>query len=358
MRAAAVQFAAVPFAVDVNLAAAERLIRQAARQGAQLIVLPELFNTGYAYSPRLTAAAEPLTGPTVARLQALSAELNVHLAGTLLLRDGGEVVNAFVLVQPNHRTAAGGTHIYSQRHPFLWEACYFTPGRAPLIVETALGRLGLLVCWDLTHPAAWAAYAGQVDAILIASAPVRFHRALLNFPAARKVYVAELMTTLLRHRRQLDELYGGYVGQCAAALGVPVVHAVMSGRFVAQLPYPRLSFLAAAAFKPHYWSWAKLAHQASLRASFYGSTAIYAADGHALATAPMDDGLAVADLPLGFPPHPPRPVPHAPVPWELRLFERLLWLFARAAYRRPNTDPAQRTAGLGRAGHRALPPAA
>lgn len=336
MRAAAVQFAAVPFAVAVNLANAERLIRQAAAQGAQLIVLPELFNTGYAYSPRLTAAAEPADGPTVTRLQSLSAALNVHLAGTLLLREGPEVVNAFVLVQPD-----GRTHTYAKRHPFLWEACYFTPGRAPRIVETALGRLGLLVCWDLTDPAAWAAYAGQVEAVLIASTPARFHRALLNFPAARKVYVAELMTTLLRHRRQLDVLYAGYVGQCAAALGVPVVHAVMSGRFVAQLPYPRLSFLAAAAFQPKYWAWANQAHQASLRASFYGSTAIYAADGHALAAAPMDEGLAVADLPLGPAPHPPRRVPRAPVPWELRLFERLLWPFARAAYRR----------------HRALPPA-
>jgi len=49
----------------------------------------------------------------------------------------------------------------------------------------------------------------------------------------------------------------------------------------------------------------------------------------------------VADLPLGAPPPAPRRVPRAPVPWELRLFERLLWPFARAAYRR----------------HRALPPA-
>lgn len=327
MRAAAVQFAAVPFAVAANLAAAERLIRQAAGQGAQLVVLPELFNTGYAYSPRLTAAAEPLAGPTVTRLQTLSAELNIHLAGTLLLREGRNVVNAFVVVQPD-----GRVQHYAKRHPFLWEACYFAAGRAPLIADTALGRLGLLVCWDLAHPAAWAAYAGQVDAVLVASTPARFHRALLNFPAGRKVYLAELMPALLRQRRALDELYGGYLGQCAAALGVPVVHAVMAGRFVAQLPFPRLSFLAAAAFNPQYWSWTPEAPHASLRATFYGATALYAADGRPLAAAPMDEGLALADLPLGPPPHAPRPVPRPPVPWQLRLFGRLLAPLARRAY--------------------------
>jgi len=319
--------------VPANLATAERLVRQAAATGAQLIVLPELFNTGYAYSPRLTAAAELLDGPTVSRLQALSTELNVHLAGTLLLREGREVVNAFVLVPPapTGLGQAGPVQPYAKRHPFLWEACYFTPGRQPLIVETALGRLGLLICWDLVHPAAWAAYVGQVDAVLIASTPARFHRAILNFPGARKVYLAELMPTLLRNRRQLDELYAGYVGACAAALGVPVVHAVMAGRFVAQLPYPRLSFLAAAAFRPAYWSWVRTAHQASLRATFYGTTAIYDAAGQPVASVVSDEGLAVADLALGQA-HAPRPLPPAPVPWELRLFERLLWPFARRAY--------------------------
>ncbi len=175
VRFAAVQFAAVPFALAANLATVERLVRQAAAAGAQLIVLPELFNTGYAYTPRLTAAAEQLAGPTVSRLRALSAELNVQLAGPLLLRQERAVVNAFAVVPP-----AGPVQTYAKRHPFLWEACYFTPGHRPLIVATALGRLGLLTCWDLAHPAAWAAYAGQVDAVLIASTPARARSTWLN----------------------------------------------------------------------------------------------------------------------------------------------------------------------------------
>jgi predicted amidohydrolase len=339
MRAAAVQFAAVPFAGPANLATLEQLVRQAAAQGAQLVVLPELFNTGYAYSPRLTAAAEAPDGPTGRWLQALSAELGICLAGTLLVREGGrpqgQVVNSFVLATPQ-----GARHHYAKRHPFLWEGCYFAAGRTPLIVETALGRLGLLVCWDITHKEAWAEYAGRVDAVLIASTPARFHRALLNFPAARKVHLAELDPGLLHRRHALDELYAGYVGQCAAALGVPVVHAVMAGRFVAALPFPRLSFLANAVRRPAYWAWARQAAQATLRATFYGTSAVYDAAGQALATVPTTEaGLALADVRLGQPPHAPQPVPPAPVPPDLRLFERVLRPLARRAYARNQVLP-------------------
>ncbi len=113
----------------------------------------------------------------------------------------------------------------------------------------------------------------------------------------------------------------------------------MAGRFVAQLPYPRLSFLAAAAFKPRYWAWVRTAHQASLRATFYGTTAIYNAAGQPVANVLSDEGLALADLALGAPPHAPQPVPSAPVPWELRLFERVLRPFARRAYARHRVAP-------------------
>ena len=329
MIAAAIQCFATPFAAEHNWATAERLARQAAAQGARVIVLPELFNTGYAYSPRLTTGAEPPDGPTVCRLLALAAELDAWLGGTLLLRDGGEVFNTFVLAGPK-----GELHRYAKRHPFLWEGCYFAAGHASLVVETDLGRLGLMICWDLAHPRAWADYAGRVDAILLASSPPRLHRAVLNFPRGRKVYAAQLLPALVRERDSLDALYGDYVGQCAAALGVPVIHAVMAGRFVAQLPLARLSFLGFAAFQPRYWSWTAEAHLASLRATFYGTTAIYDSAGTVVSRADSDEGLALADLPLPARPASARPVPPPRLPAALRLFESLLRPLARRAYNR------------------------
>ncbi len=188
MRAAAVQFFATPFNLNRNLQTAERLIRQATSQGAQAVVLPELFNAGYVYSRRLPEAAEVGDGPTLRWLTALSAELNILIAGSLLLREGDHVFNIFVLAEPG-----GKVHRYRKQHPFLWEHCYFEAGRSPLIVETDLGNIGLMVCWDIAHARVWEQYRGKVDMMLIASSPPRFHRAVLNFPLGKKVYVAEMM---------------------------------------------------------------------------------------------------------------------------------------------------------------------
>jgi predicted amidohydrolase len=211
------------------------------------------------------------------------------------------VFNAFALAQPD-----GRLHCYHKQNPFLWEHCYFEAGRAPLVVETDLGRVGLLTCWDLTSGRAWAAYRGRVDLLLMASAPPRFHRAVLNFPLGQKVYLAQLLPALLRDREALDGLYLHGVAARAAWLGAPVVHAVMAGRFVSEIPYPRLSFALVALLRPRYWRLARQAHLASLRATFYGTSAVFGAGGETLARVAGEEGLATAEI--GGDGHPgPRP---------------------------------------------------
>ncbi len=291
MRLAALQLFATPFDRDRNLATAAGLARAAAAQGAQLLLLPELFNTGYVYTPRLSEAAEDEAGPTAAWMREQSAALGVLVAGSLLLLQAGQVYNVLAVAAPG-----GGWHVYRKRYPFLWERCYFEPGVEPVVAETALGRLGLLVCWDAVQPAAWAAYAGRVDVMLVASAPPRFHRAVLNFPAGQKVYLAQMMPALLRERDALDGIYSAHVAACAAALGAPVAHAVMAGRFVTQLPLPRFSLLAAAWRRPRYWPLARWARLASLRATFYGGSAIYDGSGAIAAGVSGEEGRAVADV--------------------------------------------------------------
>src|SRR5262245_19500277 len=114
LHVAAVQFFATPFDLARNLDTAERLVRQAAAHGARLVVLPAYFNTGYVYSPRFTAAAEPEDGPTTSWLHRLSHELNIVLGGALLRRSGGQVFTTFILAEPN-----GQTHLHHQQHPLL-----------------------------------------------------------------------------------------------------------------------------------------------------------------------------------------------------------------------------------------------
>ena len=299
---------------------AARQAQRAAAEGARLLVLPELFNTGYVYAPRLAAAAEDENGPTLAWFQAQSAGLGLTLAGSLLLRHGGRIYDAFVLAEPD-----GRLHQYRKRHPFLWEHGYFKAGAAPIIAETALGRLGLLIGWDAAHPSAWAGYAGRVDAVLAASAAPRFHRAVLNFPGAHKAYLSQLLPALLRQRDILDGLFTTHLAACAAALGVPVIHAGMAGRFVTQVPHPRLSLLAAAWRRPRYWPLARQAPQASLRASFYGGTAIYDGTGAPLAHVDDEEGLVVADVELGAGgPQARLPAPGVRLPGEVKVLDAVL----------------------------------
>jgi len=294
LRAAALQFFAAPFDLTRNLDMVERLTRQAVAQGAQIVVLPELFNTGYVYTPRLFAFAETEDGLTLRRLVRLSGELKVHLAGPLLLREGKQVFNVFALVEPG-----GKIHKYCKRHPFLWERCYFEAGREPLIVETGFGRIGLLTCWDIAYRDVSEAYRGRVDLLLIASAPPRFHRAVLNFPLGKKVYLAQLMPALLRDREAIDRWYFEDVAERAAWIGAPAVHAMMAGRFVTEVPFPRASFLAAALSRPQYLSLFTEAHLASLRATFYGTSGIFNAQGETLARVEGEEGIAVADVSPG-----------------------------------------------------------
>jgi predicted amidohydrolase len=83
---AAIQLDARPAPVIERLKRAEALVMQAVAVGAQIILLPEVFNTGYEYSDQNYACTEPLNGPTVTWLLHTAAHAGVHLAGILFLR--------------------------------------------------------------------------------------------------------------------------------------------------------------------------------------------------------------------------------------------------------------------------------
>jgi hypothetical protein len=108
----------------------------------------------------------------------------------------------------------------------------------------------------------------------------------------------------------------------------------MAGRFVAQLPLPRLSFASAAAFRPRYWGWTQAAPLATVRATFFGTSAVYDAAGCAAAQVGEGqlEGVAAAEAaPAGAA---RARLPAAQVPWELRAFEALMRPMARGEYAR------------------------
>ncbi|MAI89960.1 N-carbamoylputrescine amidase [Ponticaulis sp.] len=145
--------------LDSNLETVERLIRDAAGQGAQIILTPELIEGPYfcktQEEDRFDLARPLDTHPAVERFQALANELNVVLPVSVFERDGSHTYNTLVMIN------AGGERmgIYRKSHipdgPGYQEKYYFRPGNTGFKVwNTAFGRIGVGVCWDQWFPEA------------------------------------------------------------------------------------------------------------------------------------------------------------------------------------------------------------
>ncbi|HSB03179.1 MAG TPA: carbon-nitrogen hydrolase family protein, partial [Anaerolineales bacterium] len=221
-----------------RLARAEDLVRRAAQAGAQLVVLPELFNTGYAYRKENFALAETADGPTVQWMKQISARLGVHLAGSLLLRDRQDIYNALLLYAPDGRVWR-----YDKNYPWGWERAYFREHHAIAIAETELGSIGMLLCWDMAHADLWQQYAGKVDLILACSCPPNFSNPIYHFPDGSRVTGAQ-MGPVFRSLLQSElRVFADTPAQQSAWLGVPFISSTACGSIRTSLPNPVGSFL-------------------------------------------------------------------------------------------------------------------
>jgi len=138
-----------------NYARFEQFAREAASGGAKLLVTSECYLDGYLghkkMHPEMTleklaAIAEPLDGAYVQRAAALARELSVHLVFCFSEKRGAKVFNTAALITPEGRVA--GT--YSKSHTGRVE--WYEPGREFPVFETALGKIGLLICFDRQFP--------------------------------------------------------------------------------------------------------------------------------------------------------------------------------------------------------------
>ena len=142
-----------------NLARSIAAIRQAAGQGAQLVLLQELHTGLYFCQTEDTTRfdlAEPIPGPSTQQLGALAAELGIVIVASLFERRASGLYHNTAAVLDSDGALAG---IYRKMHipddPGYYEKFYFTPGDLGFEpVQTRLGRLGVLVCWDQWFPEA------------------------------------------------------------------------------------------------------------------------------------------------------------------------------------------------------------
>ncbi|MDO6433365.1 nitrilase family protein [Flavitalea sp. BT771] len=112
-----------------------------------LVILPEMFSTGFSMRPE--ALAEPMSGPTVAWMSQTAARKKVILTGSLIIEEKGRYYNRLIWMLPN-----GQYGIYDKRHRFAYagEHEHYTAGHKRLIASVNGWKVNLLVCYDLRFP--------------------------------------------------------------------------------------------------------------------------------------------------------------------------------------------------------------
>jgi predicted amidohydrolase len=166
--ASLIQMDVAPLASGRNLERMCEFARSEAAEGARLILFPELANTGYVeplapgepidpafgehaeYAARLYEASEPPGGPVTQALAGIAREHGTHIVAGLALRDPvlpGVMYNASILLGPE-----GVIGSYRKIHLWHCEKLYFAPGDGVEVCRTAIGAVGLQVCYDIRFP--------------------------------------------------------------------------------------------------------------------------------------------------------------------------------------------------------------
>lgn len=134
-----------------NLEHAEQFIRKAARNGARIACLPELFYTGYhCDSETFQRLAEPADGFLIQHLSKLAKELQIYLIGGYAeaTEIPGRIYNSAIFIDDQ------GSVIGNMRKVYAWgqEKLKFREGSAFPVYDTPLGKIGLMICYDVEFP--------------------------------------------------------------------------------------------------------------------------------------------------------------------------------------------------------------
>ena len=167
---------------DENLRRAGERVREAARTGAQVVCLPELFRTQY-FCQREDAAlfdlAEPIPGPSSEKLRASARAHGVVLVASLFEKRAPGVYHNSAAIFDSDGTLRG---LYRKMHipddPLYYEKFYFTPGDLGYrALDTQAGRIGTLICWDQWYPEGARLTALQGASVLFYPTAIGWHPA-------------------------------------------------------------------------------------------------------------------------------------------------------------------------------------
>jgi predicted amidohydrolase len=134
---------------STNLKIARGLVEEAINQKARLIVLPELFSTGYLVEPQDLVLAESIPGPTTNILMAISRKAKVYIAGSIIEKGEarGTVYDTAFLIGPE-----GLIGTYRKIHLWQNENIRFARGNEYPIFSTPIGKIGMQICYEIGFP--------------------------------------------------------------------------------------------------------------------------------------------------------------------------------------------------------------
>lgn len=159
LKVALVQRSVADNDLQANLAANLDAVKRAAAQGAELVLLQELHNSLYFCQTEDTAQfdlAETIPGPSTEQLGAVAKQCQVVIVASLFeKRATGLYHNTAVVLERDGRLAGKYRKMHIPDDPGFYEKFYFTPGDLGFTpIDTSVGRLGVLVCWDQWYPEA------------------------------------------------------------------------------------------------------------------------------------------------------------------------------------------------------------
>lgn len=159
MKIAAIQLSVIENDPEATFEKAEKALRSC--PDADLVILPEIWQTGFMCFDRYEAHAQTLDGPLITHLKTLAKEMNVMLhTGSFVEKDKDRLYNTSVLVSADGDILAA----YRKIHLFGFqsqETQILTPGDTPVVVDTPFGHLGMATCFDLRFPELFRAMVDQ-----------------------------------------------------------------------------------------------------------------------------------------------------------------------------------------------------
>jgi N-carbamoylputrescine amidase len=200
---------------DANLESGVAHIREAAKRGANIICLPELFRAQYFCQRediRLFDLAEPIPGPSTSRLSEVARELRVVIVASLFeRRAAGLYHNTAVTLGQDGSIISVYRKMHIPDDPLYYEKFYFTPGDLGFkAVDTPHGRVGTLVCWDQWYPEGARLTALQGAEVLFYPTAIGWH------PAEKEEFGAaqyDAWQTIQRARQSRERTGAGVLGR-------------------------------------------------------------------------------------------------------------------------------------------------